>query len=150
MVKYSRKNNFSLIEVLVALTIIAVCFNVYMQALTLNIKNTGVSKSYITANLLAKKKLVQLAANDKIKIGKKNGAFGDNYLGFEWETNVKEQSKYLYLIKLSISFIRDGNKRKLVFNTLSINKAAFKDKDKDKDKDSASEKDSKNNTESNS
>ena len=128
----STKNNFSLIEVLVALTIIAICFTVLMSALSLNIKNTGIAKSYITANLLAKRKIVALVSSDKIKNGKKNGEFGDKYPGFKWKTDVKRKSKYLYSIKLSISFIRGGEERTLIFKTLSLDKKALKKASKKK------------------
>jgi prepilin-type N-terminal cleavage/methylation domain-containing protein len=137
VIRYYRKNKFSLIEVLVALTIIAVSFSVYMRALSLNIKNTGVSKSYITAILLAKKNLAQLVTNDKLKEGKKKGEFGDDYPGFRWISDVKKQSKYLFLIKYSVEFLRDGEIRTLTFNTLSMNKAAFKKKKTDKKNDAA-------------
>jgi prepilin-type N-terminal cleavage/methylation domain-containing protein len=149
VINHYRKNSFSLIEVLVALTVIAVCFSVYMRALNLNIKNTNVSKSYITANLLAKKKLAKLVTNNdiskesdkseadkdqknKIEEGKKHGNFGYNFPGFKWKSDIKKQSKYLYSIKLSVSFVRLGETRTLVFNTLVINKAALKNKTSDK------------------
>ena len=132
VVKCYRKNTFSLIEILVALMIIAVCFTVFMQALSLNIKNTGIAKNYISANLLATKKLVEITTNDKLKVEKKEGEFGDSYPGFKWELNIKEQTKYLFSIKLTISFGGGGNTRKIIFKTLSINKKALKKKSKDK------------------
>ena len=103
VVKCYRKNTFSLIEILVALMIIAICFAVFMQALSLNIKDTGIAKSYITANFLATKKLAEIVTNEKIKAGKKNGEFGDSYLGFRWKSDIKKQSKYLFLIKLRMT-----------------------------------------------
>ena len=149
MIRTCRKNNFSLIEVLVALTIIAVCFSVYMRALSLNIKNTGISKSYITALLLAKEKLTKLATDDKIKEGKTKGEFSGNYPGFRWMSDIKEQSKYLFFIKYSVEFLSDGEVRTLTFKTLLLNKAAFKeDKADDKKNDSTSSQDNKKKTSS--
>jgi prepilin-type N-terminal cleavage/methylation domain-containing protein len=144
------RNNFSLIEVLVALTIIAVSFSTYMRALSLNIKNTNVSKSYITANLLANKKLTELANSNgknkedgesksnndkknKIVEGKKQGDFGYDYPGFTWESEIKKQSKCLYSLELSVSFLRMGEIRTLTFNTLLFDKAALKKKTVGKD-----------------
>ena len=138
MVNCYKKSDFSLIEVLVALTIIAIGFSVYMRALSLNIKNTGVAKSYITAILLAKEKLTELAGDDKIKEGEKKGKFGDDYPGFTWSMNIKKQSKYLFAIKLSVSFVRNNSTRILVFNTLSINKTALEKKTSDKNTKTAS------------
>ena len=151
MVRRYRKSDFSLIEVLVALTIIAVSFSVYMRALSLNIKNTGVAKSYITACLLAKKKLTKLSLNDK-KTNKndqskskdedegineneaKKGDFGIDYLGFSWELKTKKQSKYIISNELIIAFIRNGETRELSFHTLSVNKKELKKNSTDKNK----------------
>ena len=65
MIRHIKKSDFSLIEVLVALTIMAVSFGVYMQALSLNIKNTGIAKNYVTASLLAKEKIIDLTFKDE-------------------------------------------------------------------------------------
>ena len=155
MVRRYRKSDFSLIEVLVALTIIAVSFSVYMRALSLNIKNTGVAKSYITACLLAKKKLTKLALdnkktnkNDKSKSKNedenedkdvtkneaKEGDFGIDYPGFSWQLKTKKQSKYIISNELIIAFIRNGETRELSFHTLSVDKKELKKKSTDKNK----------------
>ena len=127
VVKRGRKTDFSLIEVLVALTIIAVSFSVYMRALSLNIKNTGVAKSYITASLLAKKKITELVLKDKEpdkneKNKAKEGDFGDKYPGFLWQLKTKELSKYIDSNELIITFVRNGETRRLFFYTLTVNK----------------------------
>ena len=134
-------HNFSLIEVLVALTIIAVCFTVLMSALTVNINNTAISRNYVIACMLAQKKLTELSNDDKIKAGDELGDFGDYYPTFNWETKIKKKSKYLYSIKLLVSFTRNNEKRYLWFKAIQLNQEALKKKDKDKDKDQDKDKD---------
>ena len=139
--KALKKNNFSLIEVLVALCIISICFAVYMQALRINIDNTAVSQSYITACLLANKELAKLSKNKKLKEGKKEGEFGDKYPTFKWTLDVKKGiniNEHLFKTKLDISFERNGQKRVITFRSLLIDNESLKKKDSDKNNNSSS------------
>ncbi len=144
-----KKNSFSLIEVLVALCIISICFTVYMQALRVNIDNTAVSQSYITACLLANKKLAKLSKSKKLEEGKKEGDFGDEYPTFKWKLDVNKDfntNEHLFRTKLDISFERNGQKRTITFRSLAIDTKSLKSKDSDKDGSSTSGSSNQNNS----
>jgi competence protein ComGC len=85
-VKY---HNFTLLEILVAMTIISISFIVMLNALSLNITNTAIAEGYTNACLLAKEKMVEIYQRDKLEEGTEYGDFGDDYPEYEWEEDIK-------------------------------------------------------------
>ena len=80
---------FTLLEILVAMTIISICFIVMLNALGVNIKNTSIAEGYTTACFLAKTKIVEVFQRDSFEEGTEYGDFGDDYPDFEWEEDVE-------------------------------------------------------------
>ena len=87
--KLSIYYKFTLLEILVAMTIISICFIVMLNALGINIKNTSIAEGYTTACFLAKTKIVEVFQSDSFEEGTEYGDFGDDYSDFEWEEDVK-------------------------------------------------------------
>jgi prepilin-type N-terminal cleavage/methylation domain-containing protein len=142
----ARCKRFTLLEILVAMTIISICFVVMLNALSLNITNTAIAEGYTTACLLAKEKMVEILQRDKFEEGTEHGDFGDDYLDFEWEEDIKlleyyddnkdasfddseddekvvdddqaKDKKYLFQVKLKIVFKKGNQVRSLKFETV--------------------------------
>ena len=86
---YKKKYSFTLFEILIAITIIAICFTVILSAVGLNIRNTAIAEGYITASLLAKTKMVEIMEKKKFEPGEDNGDFGDSFQGYKWNQEIK-------------------------------------------------------------
>ena len=85
-----RTKRFTLLEMLVSMTIIAICFTVILSAISQNIKNTSIAEGYTTAALLAKGKLAEINNSDSLEEGEEEGDFDDtNYPGFKWKKEIK-------------------------------------------------------------
>lgn len=122
IISFKRKASFlqyfSLIEVLVALTIISVCFVIMFHSLTNDINNTAVINGYTTAAMLSKKKMAEIMLNEeKIRAGKTEGDFGDKYPLYKWNLEIKKEEKNLYYIKLTVEFTTQGKTRNVIDST---------------------------------
>ncbi|MCF7791064.1 MAG: prepilin-type N-terminal cleavage/methylation domain-containing protein [Victivallales bacterium] len=138
---------FTLLELLVAMTVIAICFTVILNAVALNIKNTAIAEGYTTAGFLAKVKMAKLMNKNKFEVGEKKGNFGDDYPEYRWNIKIKnfndkqsaaseffdissledystnniandKNKEKLKSILLTVSFIKANQKRSIKIKTL--------------------------------
>ena len=88
----SAPPGFTLLEVLIAMAIMAIVLaGVYrMQFQTLSM--TAASRFYTEAPLLAQDKLSQLEANPSELIGGDSGDFGEQFPGYSWKVSTQEVS----------------------------------------------------------
>jgi prepilin-type N-terminal cleavage/methylation domain-containing protein len=125
---YTKKNNFSLIEVLVAISIITICFGVFLSAISLNLKDTAIAQGYIIASMLGEKKITEILADSDIKVGEKKGDFGKKYPDFNWKTTIlqNKKEKFSNPVEVKIFFKKGGNDRTVRFKTLLFNHSEYK------------------------
>ena len=85
----STQSGFTLLEVLIALAIMAVVLvSVYrMHSQTLSM--TTANRFYTQAPLLAQSKLAQLAATSSNSISDGSGDFGENFPGYSWSVSTE-------------------------------------------------------------
>jgi hypothetical protein len=116
--------NFTLFEILIAVTVIAICFVVMLNALALNIKNTAISNGYITACFLTNSKMADILNQDKYEEATSEGDFGEDFSDYKWTLKTtkledKDQEETdLYKLELDILFAKGDNQRKLKVETV--------------------------------
>jgi general secretion pathway protein I len=82
---------FSLVEVLVAFSILALSLGVLLALFSSGLRNTGVAYEYSRAVILAESKLAEPGVTEPLEIGTRQGSFDGQY---RWRTEVAE-----YLLK---------------------------------------------------
>jgi prepilin-type N-terminal cleavage/methylation domain-containing protein len=104
------ENGFSLIEVMVAVSIIAIAFTAALSLQSRGFCLANESKFYITASLLAQKKMAEIEAENIEDITDFSGDFGDDFAGYYWELSIENRdfgesgvSDHLTQINLMIS-----------------------------------------------
>jgi general secretion pathway protein I len=83
----TRKQGFSLLEVLVAFTILTITLGVLLNIFSLAIRTTQSAQQQQKAMLLAESKLTELYAGTTLQPGREQGWLDDRYW---WETRVEE------------------------------------------------------------
>ena len=86
----SRPNSvmgFSLVEVLVAFSILALSLGVLMALFSSGLRNTGIAHEYSRAVILAESKLAEAGVTEPLVLGEQQGAFDGQY---RWRTVVAE------------------------------------------------------------
>ncbi|OIN13867.1 type IV pilus modification PilV family protein [Oceanisphaera psychrotolerans] len=81
------QRGFSLLEVLVAFTILTITLGVLLNIFSLAIRTTQSAQQQQKAMLLAESKLTELYAGTTLQPGREQGWFDDHYW---WETRVEE------------------------------------------------------------
>ncbi|PPL17532.1 general secretion pathway protein GspH [Oceanisphaera arctica] len=83
----TRKQGFSLLEVLVAFTILTITLGVLLNIFSLAIRTTQSAQQQQKAMLLAESKLTELYAGTTLQPGREQGWLDEYYW---WETRVEE------------------------------------------------------------
>ena len=124
---------FSLLEILVAFTLLALAMGVLMQIFSRGVNGASLADSYAKATMFAESKLASIGIEDELKESAAAGKFDDD---FSWALAVrpyqdpfpKEQSvidfeklmpAQLYEIELRVSFTAD-DRRERVFNLSTL------------------------------
>ncbi len=84
-----RHKGFTLLEVLIAISIIGIVFVSVFRMHAGNIKIVQYEKFYSIAPLLAAKKLA-LIETDIMKYDSMSGDFGEEYHGYEWQCEIED------------------------------------------------------------
>ncbi|MFH0810309.1 MAG: prepilin-type N-terminal cleavage/methylation domain-containing protein [Pseudomonadota bacterium] len=111
----AEEDGFTLLEVLVALCIIAIAFGAIYRAQAQGIVMTHESREITRATLLAQQKMASAMAGLP-SYGLRRGDFGDEYGGFSWEERVTGQSEFgvqLRRVRVSVSWGRADPARTL-------------------------------------
>jgi general secretion pathway protein I len=109
------KNNdrgFTLLEVIVAMIILAVTLLVVLDAMSGSLSRACEAKFSTTAALLAQKKAAELETIPAKELTSDSGDFGEDYPGYSWELTLETPSfnepvdiaKYLRQIDLTITW----------------------------------------------
>ena len=86
MSRPGKADGFTLIEVLVAFTIMALALGVLLQTFATGLRNLGTAESYTTAALQARSKLAEIGPIVPLEIGEHSGELAD---GFAWRASVE-------------------------------------------------------------
>ncbi len=86
----SKKKGFTLIEVMIAIAIIAVALVVILHSYGLGVSMANVSQDFSLATLLAQGKMAEIELEGFPEVGGEEGDFGEEYPRFTWRKRVTE------------------------------------------------------------
>ena len=124
----SRQRGFSLIEILVAFTILALTLGVLLKIFSSNLRLAAVSDDYATAVLVAESVLAELSVGE-LQEGHSSDTFNDR---FRWSAQISEfqpdEEQLLiehlpltpYHIELTVEWGDEIRSRSLTMNTLRL------------------------------
>ena len=84
------EKGFTLVEVMVALTLVAIVFVPLISLRNLNVRQTIFARQALRAAFLAHEKLSNLQLSPGIASGEEAGDFGEAHPGFRWKTTVTD------------------------------------------------------------
>jgi general secretion pathway protein I len=125
----SCQDGFSLLEILVAFTIMAISVTVLLQIFGKNTQIAFHSESYTHATSLAESLLDTVGREEKLPESGNNGVFNNKY---HWDVSVTEylpqeedidfdlMSYQLYKVVVKVAWGQDKRQRSVVLNTLRI------------------------------
>ncbi|MEE9412665.1 MAG: type II secretion system protein [Methylococcales bacterium] len=125
----SCQYGFSLLEILVAFTIMAISVTMLLQIFGKNTQIAYHSESYTQATSLAESLLDSVGREEKLPESSNNGVFGDKYhwdvsvteyLPIEEDINFDLMSYQLYKVVVKVAWGQDEKQRSVVLNTLRI------------------------------
>jgi general secretion pathway protein I len=88
--KGRNTHGFTLLEVMLAMAILAIALVAVFQSQSQSISMTNISRFATTAPLLAQSKMAEIEGMDPKNIGSGNGDFGDNFPDYSWRADVME------------------------------------------------------------
>ncbi len=108
-----REDAFTLLEVMVAVAVIAMSFTALLASQSQSLSLAAASRFETTASLLARQKLTELSAADFTGLSGGSGDFGEGFAEYHWQTEVSELTEdetgikgsggMLKLIELTVS-----------------------------------------------
>jgi len=123
----SEAKGFSLLEVVVALAIMAGGFLSVLQLYSMSIRSVGISEKYLKGTMLAQSKMAELELND-FDLDKDVGEF-EYEAGFRWKVeispydsplNSEEENIQLSKVKLIVFWNEDGKDYSVNLNTIKL------------------------------
>jgi general secretion pathway protein I len=107
---------FTLLEVMIAMAILAVALVAVYQSQSQSISMTGSSRFLTTASLLAQSRMVEIDAEDNRKLASGKGDFGDDFPDYIWQVKIYA-TPIRYLKKIVLTVI---NTRMTIRNTYNL------------------------------
>ncbi len=104
--KFAGQKAFTLLEVMFALSILAIALVAVFQLQSQGLSMLGQARFETTASLLAKGKMAELEIADSIELTSGTGEFGDDYPGYSWEVIV-ESTPLEAMVKLTVLVTND-------------------------------------------
>ena len=92
MLKYKSDRGFTLLEVMVAVAIIAIALTTLLGSQSQSVSFANSAKFETMAALLAQSKMSEITAQGADSLSGSSGDFGDDYPGFTWEATVSDIS----------------------------------------------------------
>lgn len=131
IIKPCRQTGFTLLEILVAFTILAMALGVLMQIFSRGVNGAILSERYARASTLAESKLAGAGIEEPLKEGVSNGKFeGKSDEDFAWTLAVRPyedanleplpggvapiMSVQLFEVELAVSFVTDDQRERRV------------------------------------
>ncbi len=119
---------FTLIEVLVAITILCISLSIIMQLFSGALKLSSVSDAYTCAVFHSREKMEEILSREELQEGESEGSFGD---GFSWKEKIdliepeEEEIKFpfkVFKIDVQILWQRGNHKRQFDITTVHLAK----------------------------
>jgi len=82
----NRARGFSLLEILVAFTLLALAMGVLMQLFSRGVNGASLADRYARATMMAESKLATIGVEEEAREGDSHGTFDDDY---RWQLSVK-------------------------------------------------------------
>jgi len=128
----SRTQGFTLLEVLVAFTILALVLGALLQVFSGGLRTAEIARNHAVGALLAKSKLAAIGIEEPLVAGERTGTF-DN--GYRWHYSVdpyqeqdgaqEEQQEFVpYRLVLTVEWGPAGSGGSLTLTTLRLGSAA--------------------------
>ncbi|MES9942450.1 MAG: type II secretion system protein [Candidatus Thiodiazotropha sp. 6PLUC2] len=118
----SRQKGFSLLEVLVAFTLLALTLGVMMKTLSSNSRGLVIASQHSQAATLAESLISEVGVTEPLQVSSLEGQSED---GYHWHLNVEEnpmENGYLkgasFIVTAEISWGEVGSGRRYVLSTL--------------------------------
>ena len=92
MINLSSKKGFTLLEILLAITILGLAVTVIMQQFSAGLRIGMVSHTYTTATIYAKQKLEEFQVAKEMEEKEESGNFED---GYSWRVRIEPYEEYL-------------------------------------------------------
>jgi len=89
-VKVNSSSGFTLLEVMLAMAILAIALVAVFQSQSQSISMVGQARFATTASLLAQSKMAEVETMDPGKINADSGDFGDDFPDYSWKVDVTE------------------------------------------------------------
>lgn len=126
--EHHKSRGFTLLEVLVAFSILALSLGVLFQIFSSGLRNLRVAEAYTTATALAESKLAAIGVEEPFVEGKENGRFDD---GFRWRVEVRRyepedlpttaiSAVQPYEVVVTVSWGERGEERSVSLTTLRL------------------------------
>jgi general secretion pathway protein I len=112
MKKICADKGFTLLEVMIAVAIIAIALTTLLGSQSQSVSFANSAKFETMAALLAQSKMSELVTLEKNRLTSDSGDFGDDYPGFTWEVtvsditigNIANISDYLKQVDLTVTW----------------------------------------------
>ena len=112
----SSYGGFTLLEVMIAMAILAIALVAVYQSQSQSISMAGDSRFLTTASLLAQSRMAEIDAADPREVAAGNGDFGDDFPDYQWQVEIGETE--IDLLKKIILTVT--NSRMAVRNTYRL------------------------------
>jgi len=85
-----QKTGFTLLEIMVAISIIAIVFLSIFKMHAQTVSMTASSRFYTVAPILAENRLAEFLSQPSDELSNDSGDFGNGYAGYEWKIAVED------------------------------------------------------------
>ncbi len=114
----TRRNAFTLIEVLATLVLVAIVLPAVMQGMSMSMGAAALARDTIEAVQLADAKLNEIIAMDQTLTGASAGDFGTDYPQYQWSVQSMQREQNLLEIELTVTWPWRNDQRSVTVSTL--------------------------------
>jgi len=122
--KQNKTSGFTLMEVMIAMAILAIALVVVFQLQSQSISMSTDSRFMTTAALLAQSKMVEVEAASTLTNHKEDGDFGPDYPQYTWRLEVGDtqlpQFKKIEITIINKLFISGGTYKLVLYKTAGM------------------------------
>ena len=115
-----EKDGFTLVEILVTLTILAAVLPALLQAFTTAARNQGLSDNSTTALYLLKFRMAEIEMEGYPDVGEETGEFGEN-TRYGWRSVVQdiesEDVENIRSVQVTVTWLHRNRERSMSMNT---------------------------------